>query len=127
METMQTSGRDRAVRALRVVVVDPYAPGRDSLCACIEDLGHIVSGARDVHDAAQLLRQGLADLLLIDHSPPWTDGWHSLDALRCVRWVSAIVLSDDEPQANAAATSLRKPVSLAALERALARIPDAVA
>jgi CheY-like chemotaxis protein len=122
METLQAHGGDRAVCTLRVLVVDPYAPGRDSLCACMEDLGHIVSGARDVHDAAKLLRQGLADLLLLDHSPPWTDGWHNLDVLRRVRWVPAIVLVDDEPQTRTRVTSLRKPVSLTALERAIASV-----
>jgi CheY-like chemotaxis protein len=122
MQIGRATGGDGAVQALRVLVLDPYRPGRDTLCACLEDLGHAASGARDVHDATRRLQQGPTDLILVDHSPPYIDGWQSLDVLRREGWIFAIVLVDIEAASTAKAPSLLKPLSLVALERAIAGI-----
>jgi len=110
------------VTALRVLIVDPYRAGRDALCECVAELGHEAFGAPNIDEATKLLRQASANLVVVDHSPPWIDGWHCVDVLRAEEpGIAAIVLLEIEAPSAWMTVALLKPVSLVALERAIAR------
>lgn len=108
---------------LRVAVVEPYASGRDTICACIEELGHGAVGASSLEHAVRLGADGdlqPIDLFLITHYLPWIDGWGLVARLRSACSVPAIVVCDacdDVP--NQRNLTMRPSFSLEDLETAL--------
>lgn len=109
-----------------VVVVEPYASGRETICACIVELGHGVIGAGSLEHAARLVADGSderVDLLVVAHDMPWIDGWGFLAHLHSRPYVPAIVVCDDTDDRPIRRTlairpcfSLRRTFSLAELE-----------
>ena len=111
---------------LRVAVVEPYASGRDTVCACIEELGHAAVGATSLEHAAQLIAGGddeSIDLLIVAHYLPWIDGWGFVARLMSRPDLPAIIVCDvlDDRPAQQTPT-LRRAFSLAELEHALSGI-----
>lgn len=112
-----------APRRLKVVVIDPYAVGCETLCACLIELGCEAAGARSAELAEQIVRLVAVDLAIVDHSPPWFDGLEFVGRLRAIRWIPAIVLGDVAEQPALSDTlTLGRPLSLDDLERGLERL-----
>ncbi len=121
-------------RRLRVLVAEDDGLNAAMLRAVIEQLGHQVVHAIDGRRAVDLAKVCEFDLLMIDGRMPNLDGPAAIDAIRSLPAdvsrapIIAVIGGDaDEAQeclAAGADTVLRKPVSVAAVARAVA---DAIA
>lgn len=121
-------------RRLRVLVAEDDGLNAAMLRAVIEQLGHQVVHAIDGRRALDLAKVCEFDLLMIDGRMPNLDGPAAIDAIRALPAdvskapIIAVIGGDaDEAQeclAAGADTVLRKPVSVAAVARAVA---DAIA
>jgi len=115
---------------LRVLVVDDNADAADSLVALLEALGHTTSVARDGPEGLRLALETQPDLVLLDIGLPGMSGYEVARAIRRNQGVRQIVLialtgwgaQSDLQQSHEAGFDqhLTKPVSLEALEQALA-------
>jgi len=105
------------ITRLRVLVVDPYEGTRSALCSCMRELGHVPFPAQDLETATKL--QPNVDVLIVDDSPPWFNGWSWVKALGTP--TPAIVLLESEGASPALSWTLVKPVSLVDLECAIPR------
>ncbi|WP_371765682.1 response regulator [Massilia sp.] len=115
---------------MRVLVVDDNADAADSLVALLEALGHTTSVARDGPEGLRLALEAQPDLVLLDIGLPGMSGYEVARAIRRNQGVRQIVLialtgwgaQSDLQQSHEAGFDqhLTKPVSLEALEQALA-------
>jgi PAS domain S-box-containing protein len=115
---------------LRVLVVDDNADAADSLVALLEALGHTTWVARDGPEGLQVALDAQPDLVLLDIGLPGMSGYEVARAIRRKQGVRQIVLialtgwgaQSDQQQSHEAGFDqhLTKPVSLEALEQALA-------
>ncbi|KLU36749.1 hypothetical protein AB595_12270 [Massilia sp. WF1] len=122
-----------AVGPLRVLVVDDNADAADSLVALLEALGHAARVAHDGVDGLQAVREFLPDLVFLDIGLPGMSGYEVAREIRRTRALPQPVLialtgwgaqSDQEQSQEAGFDQhLTKPVSLEALEQALAAAP----
>jgi CheY-like chemotaxis protein len=136
---LEPSGQPEAVLSaaaggpLRVLVVDDNADAADSLVALLEALGHTTTVAHDGVAGLEAARAFLPDLVFLDIGLPGMSGY---DVAREVRRTAALrqpVLialtgwgsQSDQEQSHEAGFDqhLTKPVSLEALEQALAAAP----
>jgi CheY-like chemotaxis protein len=119
-----------APSALRVLVVDDNADAADSLVALLDALGHTTWVARDGLQGLQTALEVHPDLVLLDIGLPGMSGYEVARAIRKSQGVRQIVLialtgwgaQSDQAQSHEAGFDqhLTKPVSLEALEQALA-------
>ena len=115
---------------LRVLVVDDNADAADSLVALLDALGHTTWVARDGPEGLRLALDVQPDLVLLDIGLPGMSGYEVARAIRRHQGVRQIVLialtgwgaQSDQQQSHEAGFDqhLTKPVSLEALEQALA-------
>ncbi|MCS0613356.1 response regulator [Massilia kyonggiensis] len=115
---------------LRVLVVDDNADAADSLVALLDALGHTTWVARDGPEGLHLALDVQPDLVLLDIGLPGMSGYEVARAIRRDQGVRQIVLialtgwgaQSDQQQSHEAGFDqhLTKPVSLEALEQALA-------
>jgi PAS domain S-box-containing protein len=115
---------------LRVLVVDDNTDAADSLVALLEVLGHTTSVARDGPEGLQLALDARPDLVLLDIGLPGMSGYEVARAIRRNQGLGQVVLialtgwgaRSDQQQSHEAGFDqhLTKPVSLEALEQALA-------
>jgi len=115
---------------LRVLVVDDNPDAADSLVALLEALGHATVVARDGPQGLQLALEARPDLVLLDIGLPGMSGYEVARAIRRRQGLRKIVLialtgwgaQSDQEQSHEAGFDqhLTKPVSLEALEQALA-------
>ena len=115
---------------LRVLVVDDNADAADSLVALLDALGHTTSVARDGPEGLRLALEAQPDLVLLDIGLPGMSGYEVARAIRRNQGMRQIVLialtgwgaQSDQQQSHEAGFDqhLTKPVSLEALEQALA-------
>ncbi|KQV36897.1 response regulator [Massilia sp. Root335] len=115
---------------LRVLVVDDNADAADSLVALLEALGHATTVARDGPQGLRLALEARPDLVLLDIGLPGMSGYEVARAIRRRQGLRQIVLialtgwgaQSDQEQSHEAGFDqhLTKPVSLEALEQALA-------
>jgi PAS domain S-box-containing protein len=129
----RATGEDAHARPpapLRVLVVDDNADAADSLVALLDALGHTTSVARDGPEGLRLALEAQPDLVLLDIGLPGMSGYEVARAIRRNQGVRQIVLialtgwgaQSDLQQSHEAGFDqhLTKPVSLEALEQALA-------
>jgi PAS domain S-box-containing protein len=120
----------RPPRPLRVLVVDDNADAADSLVALLGALGHTTWVARDGPEGLRLALETQPDLVLLDIGLPGMSGYEVARAIRRHQGMRQIVLialtgwgaQSDQQQSHEAGFDqhLTKPVSLEALEQALA-------
>jgi CheY-like chemotaxis protein len=116
----------------RVLVVDDRASSREILRIALESGGYSVCEAGDGLDAVRIARQMEPDLILLDLQMPVLDGFGALKQLRAdprfaslpIVAVTANAMEGDREKALSAGFTgyLSKPVTLAALRAALARL-----
>jgi CheY-like chemotaxis protein len=119
-----------APAALRVLVVDDNLDAAESLVALLEVLGHTTAVAHDGVQALEAAREFLPDLVLLDIGLPGMNGYDVARAIRRTEALRQVVLialtgwgaQSDQQQSQEAGFDqhLTKPVSLEALEQALA-------
>jgi signal transduction histidine kinase len=115
---------------LRVLVVDDNADAADSLVALLEVLGHAAIVAHDGVDGLQAARTFLPDLVFLDIGLPGMSGYEVAREIRRTPALQRVLLialtgwgsQSDQEQSHEAGFDqhLTKPVSLEALEQALA-------
>jgi PAS domain S-box-containing protein len=115
---------------LRVLVVDDNADAADSLVALLEVLGHTVTVAHDGVQGLQAARGFVPDLVFLDIGLPGMSGYQVAREIRRTAALRRAVLialtgwgsQSDQRQSQEAGFDqhLTKPVSLEALEQALA-------
>jgi signal transduction histidine kinase/ActR/RegA family two-component response regulator len=121
---------ETADRALRVLFAEDDALGSAMLRACLEQLGHRPLHVQDGGRALELLELGEVDLVMLDGRMPGVTGF---DAARRIRALPDArsglpivgVIGGDPADASAlleagADAVVRKPVSVAAIARAIA-------
>jgi PAS domain S-box-containing protein len=126
----QAQGSAAASEPLRVLVVDDNQDAAESLVALLEVLGHTTAVAHDGLQGLEAAREFLPDLVLLDIGLPGMSGYEVARAIRrttALRQVVLIALTgwgaqSDQQQSHEAGFDqhLTKPVSLEALEQALA-------
>lgn len=119
-----------APRAMRVLIAEDDALNAAMLRAILEQLGHQVVHAQNGRRAADLARIAEFDLLMLDHRMPVLDGPGAAASLRGDDGpnrqtpIIAVIEGDGEEASEfldaGADIVLRKPVSVAAVARALA-------
>jgi two-component system, sensor histidine kinase len=119
-----------APRTLRILIAEDDALNAAMLRAILEQLGHQVVHAQNGRRAADLAKIAEFDLLMLDHRMPVLDGPGAAAALRAAEGpnrdapIVAIIDGDGEEASEfldaGADIILRKPVSVAAVARALA-------
>lgn len=122
-----TSG---APRAMRILIAEDDALNAAMLRAILEQLGHQVVHAQNGRRAADLAKIAEFDLLMLDHRMPVLDGPGAAASLREADGpnraapIVAVIEGDGEEASEfleaGADIVLRKPVSVAAVARALA-------
>jgi PAS domain S-box-containing protein len=115
---------------LRVLVVDDNLDAADSLVALLEVLGHTTTVAHDGVQALQVARGFVPDLVILDIGLPGMSGYDVAREIRRSAELRKVVLialtgwgsESDQRQSQEAGFDqhLTKPVSLEALEQALA-------
>jgi signal transduction histidine kinase/ActR/RegA family two-component response regulator len=129
LETIATEAPG-APRTLRILIAEDDALNAAMLRAILEQLGHQVVHAQNGRRAADLARIAEFDLLMLDHRMPVLDGPGAAASLRGAEGpnreapIVAIIDGDGEEASEfldaGADIVLRKPVSVAAVARALA-------
>ena len=124
------TGGERAAAPLRVLVVDDNLDAGDSLVALLQALGHTATVARDGPSGLRMALEGQPDLVLLDIGLPGMSGYDVARAIRQNQGIRQMVLialtgwgaHSDQQQSHDAGFDqhLTKPVSLEALEQALA-------
>lgn len=119
-----------APRTLRILIAEDDALNAAMLRAILEQLGHQVVHAQNGRRAADLAKIAEFDLLMLDHRMPVLDGPGATASLREAEGpnrtapIVAIIDGDGEEASEflsaGADIVLRKPVSVAAVARALA-------
>jgi CheY-like chemotaxis protein len=119
-----------ALAPLRVLVVDDNVDAGDSLVALLQALGHTTAVARDGPSGLRMALEGRPDLVLLDIGLPGMSGYEVARAIRKSQGLRQIVLialtgwgaQSDQAQSHEAGFDqhLTKPVSMEALEQALA-------
>lgn len=117
-------------RALRILIAEDDALNAAMLRAILEQLGHQVVHAQNGRRAADLAKIAEFDLLMLDHRMPVLDGPGAAASLRGAEGpnraapIVAVIDGDGEEASEfldaGADIVLRKPVSVAAVARALA-------
>jgi CheY-like chemotaxis protein/anti-sigma regulatory factor (Ser/Thr protein kinase) len=120
----------RTPAPLRVLVVDDNPDAADSLVALLDALGHATLVARDGPQGLQAALEARPDLVLLDIGLPGMSGYEVARAIRRHQGPRQVVLialtgwgaQSDQEQSHEAGFDqhLTKPVSLEALEQALA-------
>lgn len=67
---------------VRILVIEDYAPIRDSIVACLRELGFVVSEAGDGEKGLWLAEHEPHDVIILDIMLPRIDGFTLLDRLR---------------------------------------------
>lgn len=109
-----------------ILVVDDEAPFRALCIEVLEGAGYAVVGCQDGLEAAELVRDLLPDLVLLDLRMPRTSGWDFLETMRASptgSQIPVVIVSaylEEEPEVPAPAGlnvvgRLPKPVGLAEL------------
>lgn len=129
LETIVTEAPG-APRTLRILIAEDDALNAAMLRAILEQLGHQVVHAQNGRRAADLARIAEFDLLMLDHRMPVLDGPGAAASLRGAEGpnrdapIVAVIDGDGEEASEfldaGADIVLRKPVSVAAVARALA-------
>ncbi|MBO9544432.1 ATP-binding protein [Caulobacter sp.] len=119
-----------APRTMRVLIAEDDALNAAMLRAILEQLGHQVVHAQNGRRAADLAKIAEFDLLMLDHRMPVLDGPGAASSLRGADGpnrqtpIIAVIEGDGEEASEfldaGADIVLRKPVSVAAVARALA-------
>jgi CheY-like chemotaxis protein len=119
-----------APRTLRILIAEDDALNAAMLRAILEQLGHQVVHAQNGRRAADLAKIAEFDLLMFDHRMPVLDGPGAAASLRAAEGpnrtapIVAVIDGDGEEASEfldaGADLVLRKPVSVAAVARALA-------
>ncbi|HEX8785920.1 MAG TPA: response regulator, partial [Telluria sp.] len=120
----------RGMAPLRVLVVDDNLDAADSLVALLEMLGHSASVAHDGPQGLRMAHEARPDLVLLDIGLPGMSGYDVARAIRRSEDAQRMVLialtgwggQSDQQQSQEAGFDqhLTKPVSLEALEQAVA-------
>jgi CheY-like chemotaxis protein len=115
---------------LRVLVVDDNLDAAESLVALLEVLGHTTAVAHDGMQGLEAAREFVPDLVFLDIGLPGMSGYEVARAIRRTAALREVVLialtgwgaQSDQQQSHEAGFDqhLTKPVSLEALEQALA-------
>jgi len=123
-------GGGAATSPLRVLVVDDNLDAADSLAALLEVLGHTTAVAHDGAQGLQAARGFVPDLVFLDIGLPGMSGYEVAREIRRTAALRKVVLialtgwgsQSDQRQSQEAGFDqhLTKPVSLEALEQALA-------
>lgn len=126
----ETASQAGPMRALRILVAEDDSLNAAMLRAVLEQLGHHVAHTGDGRRAFDLAQVCEFDLIMVDGRMPEMAGAETIAALRALPgpvsrlpMIAVIGGEADEAQACIAAgadTVLRKPVSVAAVARALA-------
>lgn len=120
----------RRTRALRVVLVDDETEVREAMAELLALEGHIVTQAAGARQALEILAVAAPDLVLSDVAMPDMTGWQLAAEVRA-GWPSVAVglvtgwgPDTEAPPASRAAVDfvLGKPLTLAELDAALARV-----
>ncbi|UPG87448.1 response regulator [Luteibacter aegosomatis] len=130
-------------RSLKILAVDDDALVRDTLCAMLEDMGHVVVAAESgSHALVAFEAPGKFDLLLTDFSMPGMTGAELAEALRRLQPTLPIVVASGYAEAlsspeSAGITRLAKPFNRSMLASAIeaagswladhARVPSSAA
>jgi CheY-like chemotaxis protein len=127
--------RGGAQGPLRVLVVDDNADAADSLVALLGLMGHDARVAHDGHGGYRQTQEFLPDLVLLDIGLPGMNGHEVARAIRATAGLEQVLLvaltgwgaESDMTQSHEAGFDqhLTKPVSLGALEQALAAALEA--
>src|ERR1700754_364485 len=109
---------------LRILAVDDDSLVRETLCALLKDMGHVVVSAGSGMDALMAFQTlGKFDLLLTDFSMPGMTGSELADALRALQPDLPVVVATGYAEAPAipdpAVTRLSKPFNRTALASAV--------
>jgi two-component system, OmpR family, response regulator CiaR len=67
---------------VRILVIEDYAPIRDSIVTCLRELGFAVSEADDGEKGLWLAEHEPHDVIILDIMLPGMDGFALLDRLR---------------------------------------------
>jgi CheY-like chemotaxis protein len=120
------------VQSLRIFVVENHADTLLSLRLYLEDLGHTVSGARNLKEALQLL-PGDVQVLISDIGLPDGTGWDLMKQARLPDTVFCIAMSgfgmnaDSERSVRAGFRHhLLKPFKAEELDKALAEAAELI-
>ena len=124
----QPAGGTAGARCRHILVVDAHPDSADTIAAILAAKGHRVELAYSALSALADVERLRPDAILMDLDLPRMSGYEVARRLRShpgLRGIMLIALSgrkDDEPTARAAGFDrfLRKPIDIAALERALA-------
>ena len=95
-------------RAPKVLVVDDHVEMARLLADQLGDLGYEVVLARDGHQALELAREGLPDVVLTDVRMPRVDGMELLDALRELEPTLPVIVMTAFGGADLAVEALRR-------------------
>jgi CheY-like chemotaxis protein len=111
--------------SLKILAVDDDSLVRETLCAMLEDMGHVVVAAESAkHAIVAFETPGKFDLLVTDFSMPGMTGAELAEALRRLQPDLPIVVATGYAEAISAAdpgiTRLSKPFDRAALASAIA-------
>jgi len=132
VEELDTASNEAsgAPRAMRILIAEDDALNAAMLRAILEQLGHQVVHAQNGRRAADLAKIAEFDLLMLDHRMPVLDGPGAAASLREGDGpnrhtpIVAVIDGDGEEASEfldaGADITLRKPVSVAAVARALA-------
>ncbi len=122
------------MRDARILVVDDEPAAVEILLRFLEAKGHRVDGAGSAEDAAEALRGGAYDCVLLDVILPGRTGLQALAELRTLTRAPIHVMSgqnDDDTRKDAlllgASGFFGKPLDLAAIVAAIAALPPAAA
>ncbi|MBM3751784.1 MAG: response regulator [Acidimicrobiia bacterium] len=125
-------------RPLRVLIVDDSAQHRTLIAAYLAGTPHEVTAASGGAEAIERVQANPFDVLLMDLQMPGMDGFATIRAVReleasqprapaFIIALTAMGASDDGPEAEAAGANecMAKPLSRAAIFKALAAVPVA--
>lgn len=123
-----------ALREARILVVDDEAPVVEILVRCLGAKGHRVTGAGSAEAAADALRRGAHDFVLLDVVLPGLTGLEALAQLRTLTRAPIHVMSgqnDSDMRMDAlllgASGFFGKPLDIAAILAAVDALPPAAA
>ncbi|HEY4091624.1 MAG TPA: response regulator [Luteibacter sp.] len=117
-------GASQPCRSLKILAVDDDSLVRETLCAMLEDMGHVVVSAESgKHAILAFEATGSFDLMVTDFSMPGMTGAELSEALRRLKPDLPIVIATGYAEAlsqtETASTRLAKPFSRASLAAAI--------
>lgn len=113
--------------SLHVLLVDDEEVVHQTLCDYLQDLGHVVEGAREGLTALKILKENYFDLALVDIRMPGIDGMSLLEKIPEIRPEMPVVIITGHGSMESAIQALRlgaadfltKPIKLLELDAVL--------